>query len=79
MKKYQLIFEPNESLIGIYLKIEKLYIFYIIIITLTIFIFLLSFFLYKQLILKKRKVRANELDENIDYIPKKEYKKLNNN
>ena len=79
LKKYQLIFEPNESLIGIYLKIEKLYIFYIIIITLTIFIFLLSFFLYKLLILKKRKVRANELDENIDYIPKKEYKKLNNN
>ena len=79
MKKYQLIFEPNESSIGIYLKKEKLYIFYIIIIILTIFIFLLSFFLNKQLILKKRKLRVNELDENVDYIPKKDYKKINNN
>ena len=79
VKKYQLIFEPNESSIGIYLKKEKLYIFYIIIIILTIFIFLLSFFLNKQLILKKRKLRVNELDENVDYIPKKDYKKINNN
>ena len=68
MKKYQLIFEPNESSIGIYLKIEKLYIFYIIIVILSILLFLLSFFLYKQLILKKRKIRVNELDENVDYI-----------
>ena len=68
MKKYQLIFEPNESSIGVYLKIEKLYIFYIIIVILSILLFLLSFFLYKQLILKKRKIRVNELDENVDYI-----------
>ena len=78
IKKYQLIFEPNESSIGIYLETQKMNVYYIIFSILIISVFILVYLSYKQLITKKRKIRANELEENIDYTSKEDYKKYKN-
>ena len=78
IKKYQLIFEPNESSIGIYLETQKMNVYYVIFSILIISVFILIYLSYKQLITKKRKIRANELEENIDYTSKEDYKKYKN-
>ena len=53
-------------------------VYYIIFSILIISVFILIYLLYKQLITKKRKIRANELEENIDYTSKEDYKKYKN-
>ena len=72
LKKYQLIFDQEREIIGIYNLNEKKndYLFKILtIICLVIIIFLVSL-LYK-IIHKTRKIRANELEENFEYISEK--------
>ena len=72
LKKYQLIFDQEREIIGIYNlnEMKNDYLFKILtIICLVIIIFLVSL-LYK-IIHKTRKIRANELEENFEYISEK--------
>ena len=70
LKKFQLVFDQEREIIGIYTNFNKKkndYFFKILTVCcLLIIVFLISL-LYK-IIHKKRKIRANELEENFEYI-----------
>jgi hypothetical protein len=74
-KKYQLIFDSENKIIGIYDRIfEKKSIFLKfwknnLIILLIIIIAFLIFYIIRNIKNKSRKIRANELNENYEYLP----------
>ena len=74
-KKYQMVFDQDNKLIGFYGKIEQnnSHLFYkiIFLIFMIIIVGILLFLLYKYIILKPRKKRVYELEDNFDYIPTK--------
>ena len=73
-KKYQIVFDQDNKLIGFYGKIENnnhLFFKIAFLIFMIIIIGILLFFLYKYIILKPRKKRVNELEENFEYTPTK--------
>ena len=89
-KKYLIVFDIERKLLGFYLNNENIifdnnnnnkYYYYsnILIFILTLFIIFLLFFIKKK-IKNNKKIRANELQENIDYTINDDdiYKKLNN-
>ena len=71
LKKYQMIFDKDKKVISIYENDDKKnfsFVYIIIFILVVIIIFLvcyISFYLFKN----KRKLRANEIEENFDYLP----------
>jgi cbb3-type cytochrome oxidase subunit 3 len=69
MKKYLIIFDQNRKLIIFYNKIKEnnIQISIIISIIFGIIIIGLVIYIYNNL-KKKRKIRANELEENFEYI-----------
>ena len=70
LKQYQLVFDQEREIIGIYTSFNKKkndYLFKILTVVCLLIIILLTTLLYK-LIHKKRKIRANELEENFEYI-----------
>ena len=71
-KKYQFIFDEEKGIIGFYNSKKKIAINYskIFIFMLFIFIVLLILFIFKIIMNKQRRLRANELEENYDYIQK---------
>jgi hypothetical protein len=79
LKKYNLVFDQESKVVGYYDNkndiINNSFYFKVILsfCFLMIVIFSLLMFYYK-ILSKKRKIRANELDENIDYTP---YKSIN--
>ena len=81
LKKYILIFNEEKGIIGFYINNNKNSFFNFSISWILVLIFLfstiiLSYFLYKVIIKRKRKIRANELEDNIDYISKEDYKSI---
>lgn len=88
-KKYLIVFDIERKLLGFYLNNENInfninnnkYYYYsnILIFILTLFIIFLLFFIKKK-IKNNKKIRVNELEENIDYTINDDdiYKKLNN-
>lgn len=75
LKKYKLIIEYNYKMIGFYTKIKdksslniKDYLTLIVFIIMIIIIILLIYFLIKSH-RNKRKIRANELEDNYEYFP----------
>ena len=72
MSKYKVFLDMDSHLFGFYTinKIKNHTVYYIlIIILLIIIVFILVFLLYKGIIGNKtRKIRANELEEEYDYI-----------
>ncbi len=72
LKKYQIIFDSNKKLIGIYKMNENKYLFRnLFIILLFIIILIIEIIYYNRCLKKKRKIRMNEIEENIDYILEK--------
>ena len=72
LKKYQIIFDSDKKLIGLYKMNEKKYLFInLIIIILFIIILIIELIYYNKCFNKKRKIRMNEIEENIDYILQK--------
>ena len=71
LKKYLIVLEQNKGIMGFYYDIETKSNFpysYVFIAILLILVFILSFLLYRAL-KKKRKLRANELDDDFEYLP----------
>ena len=71
LKKYLIVLEQNKGIMGFYYDIETKINFpysYVFIAILLILVFILSFLLYRAL-KKKRKLRANELDDDFEYLP----------
>ena len=74
-KKYQLIFDSEKKIIGVYERIleKKSNIFKFwknnLIIFLIFIIAFLIFYIIRNIKNKSRKIRANELNENYDYLP----------
>ena len=75
LKKYKLMIEYNYKMIGFYTKIKdksslniKDYLTLIVFIIMIIIIILLIYFLIKSH-RNKRKIRANELEDNYEYFP----------
>ena len=67
--KYLIIFDYDKKRVGIYKKYETPFNFPIVwILVMILIILLLSKIIYDQLN-KKRRIRANELDDNYDYLP----------
>ena len=82
LKKYILIFNEEKGIIGFYIHNNKnsFFNFSISWILVLFFFFstiILSYLLYKLIIKRKRKIRANELEDNVDYISKEDYKSIN--
>ena len=71
-KKYRLFLDMDSNLFGFYTKNNSksaTFYFIILILFLVIIIIILSALLYKNIIgYKNRKIRANELEENYEYI-----------
>ena len=70
-KKYKMYIDIDNKLFGFYINyINNNYVnlYVVVIFVLITIIFLLSFFLYFSIIKKPRKIRANELDDNYEYI-----------
>ena len=72
IKKYNVFLDMDSKLFGFYTRnnIKSYSFYYIFIISFLLFIiFVLVFCLFKQIIkIKKRKIRANELEDNYEYI-----------
>jgi uncharacterized phage infection (PIP) family protein YhgE len=68
-----LVFDQNNKIIGIYTKTKKRisfsFIFLIFIIFILIVIIISLIFYFYRYIRSHRKIRANELDDNFDYLP----------
>ena len=82
LKKYILIYNKKKGIIGFYIHNNKnsFFNFSISWILVLFFFFstiILSYLLYKLIIKRKRKIRANELEDNVDYISKEDYKSIN--
>lgn len=79
-KKYIIVFNQEKKLIGFYPNFYKekfnIPISYYFVFLFFISTLILGYLLYKIIIKKKRRIRANELEENIDYISKENYQKL---
>ena len=71
LKKYQMIFDKDKKIISIYEKDDNYNISfaYIIIFILIVIIIFLVFYIVFYLFKNKRKLRANEIDENFEYLP----------
>ena len=73
LKKYMFIFDNDRKLFGFYIKIKEkenfLSLFTIMIIVLLLIIMILSIILIRYIYKKPRRIRANELEEDIDYTP----------
>ena len=72
MKKYQMVFDQDKDIIGFYTFIYKkssFGFFHILSLIFLIIIIILCVLYFKLLFNKKRRIRACELDENIDYVP----------
>ncbi len=72
MKKYQMIFEQDKEIIGFYIYINEnsnICFFHILSFIFLIIIIILCVLYFKLLFNEKRRIRACELDENIDYVP----------
>ena len=76
-KKYQLTFDQEKKIISFYSKTnkqkKKFSLSWFLDIIFIIIIFFLSYYIYKYINNKKKKVKANELEENIDYTPENQY------
>ena len=70
-KKYQMIFDKDKKIISIYEKDDNhnISFAYIIIFILIVIIIFLVFYIVFYLFKNKRKLRANEIDENFEYLP----------
>ena len=88
-KKYEFLFQPEQKLIGTYIDYPKrknednsmnnsMVIMCLVVGVLAIIIFVLGFIIYKLLTKKLKKKRANELDDNFDYVTSNEDNKLIN-
>ena len=67
-----LVFDQNYKIIGFYTKTKKfnfIFIFPTLLIILLIAIIILLIFYFYRYIRSHRKIRANELDDNFDYLP----------
>ena len=71
LKKYQMIFDKDKKVISIYENDDKknFSFVYIIIFILIVIIIFLVFYIVFYLFKNKRKLRANEIEENFDYLP----------
>ena len=74
LKKYKFTFDQDKKIFGFYIKIkqQKYNIFNLTNILIVIFILLIIILVYisfKYFKMKPRRIRANELEENIDYLP----------
>ena len=71
LKKYQMIFDKDKKIISIYENDDKVnFLFvYILIFILVVIIFFLACYITFNLFKNKRKLRANEIDENFEYLP----------
>ncbi len=74
LKKYKFTFDQDKKRFGFYIKIkEKKYNIFnltnILIFILIIIIIILVYIIFKYFKKKQRKIRANELEEQIDYLP----------
>jgi len=71
LKKYQMIFDKDKKIISIYEKDDNhnISFAYIIIFILIVIIIFLVFYIVFYLFKNKRKLRANEIDENFEYLP----------
>ena len=94
VKKYKLFLDKDKRIIGLYknyteIKEEELrdgkananttgYIVVIIVLALVLIVSIISILYYFLVIKKSRKIRANELDDNTDYIIKEDNKDDNN-
>jgi hypothetical protein len=73
LRKYQMVFNQDKKIIGVYTHIGNSINFgnillNILIIILFSAIVILAFFYYKFFKKKNRKIRSNEIDDNYDYI-----------
>ena len=71
-KKYQIIFDEEKGIIGFYnlKKIKAFNYSLLFIFLLIILVILLISVIIRMIIIKPRKLRANELEDNYDYIQK---------
>ena len=71
MVKYQAIFDLDREIIGFYKNIKNPSNNYLKIIIFVILVCIIGILIFKsyKIVKKNRKVRANELEENFDYIP----------
>ena len=71
-KKYQVTFDKNKKIFGFYTKKQYHFNFtstlIIIILIILLFITILLLIYFIRISLKKRKIRANELEEQFEYI-----------
>ena len=75
LKKYLFVFDQDKKIIGYYKNKEnihdnsQLYLKILLLFSFIIIIVLLYYFIHHLFFIKKRKIRANELEDNIDYLP----------
>jgi hypothetical protein len=73
LKKYNFVYDQEKKVIGFYDNKEndfsKTYLKIFLIISLIIIIILSSLYIHNIIFKKQRRIRANELEDNIDYIP----------
>ena len=71
IKVYQIIFDLDREIVGFYKNIKNPRNNYLKIIIFVILVCIIGILLFKyyKIVKKNRKVRANELEENFDYIP----------
>ena len=73
LKKYNFVYDQEKKAIGFYDNKEndfsKTYLKIFLIISLIIIIILSSLYIHHIIFKKQRRIRANELEDNIDYIP----------
>ena len=72
-KKYQIVFDKDKKIYGLYLKknlnnkispwLYVIILFFCLMITISLIIYLI------RLLMKKRKIRANELEDQFEYLP----------
>ena len=74
-KKFNFVFDSDKKVIGVYDKVLEVNIILQnswknnLIVLLFVIISFMAFFIYKMYINKPRKIRANELEDNYEYIP----------
>ena len=79
LRKFNLVFDQDKKVLGYYKLNEKtfnenLFLKILLIIALIIIIILIILLIYYKTLKRIRKIRANELETNIEYIP---YEKSN--
>ena len=78
-QKYHISFDKDKKTFGVYTIKDHIKIPYSIIIIIILSLALVSVIIYIKffIIIQKRKIRANELQDDYDYLPEKLYKKNN--